>query len=62
MIAATVTKTDLLDTFWQRHQRILRLQREYRDTLNDKGLRVLKRLRTSTFDDWCDVRRELSNA
>ena len=43
---------------WQRHQRVLRLQREHHGELNEAGVRLLGRLSTTTFDDYADVRRE----
>ena len=43
---------------WQRHQRVLRLQRDHHGELNELGVRLLERAARATFDPYEDVRRE----
>ena len=45
-------------SFWERHQRVLRLQREHHGELNERGVRLLGRAARASFDTYQDVRRE----
>lgn len=45
-------------SFWDRFQRILRLEREHADGLSAEGLWLLRRARVVAFSDWADVVRE----
>ena len=54
----TSLQSSLLDMYWRRFQRILRLVRNHHDGLNAGGVRLLERVRVVTFDDYADVQRE----
>ena len=56
--AADTPTSTFSGPMWQRHQRILRLQRDHHGELNEQGVRLLGRLARATFDDFADVRRE----
>ena len=56
----TSLQTSLLDMYWQRFQRILRLVRKHHNKLNVGGIRLLERARIVTFDDYADTQRELT--
>ncbi len=55
----TSLETGLLDIYWRRFQRILRLVRKHHGKLNVGGVRLLERVRVITFDDYVDIQREL---
>ena len=54
----SATAPTFAGTFWQRHQHILRLQRDHHGELNELGVRLLERAARASFDDYQDVRRE----